>query len=210
MIALKVFGIVCLVFFCFAIPVTLTVDALQKPKPTRIGKDGKRELKINRISYWDYLIIFLPACLLLIGLLSNDREEKLTSLMMLGGGYAYMLVSPYNNRIDIPWIRKTVLITSIILAITGYLLSLTNYNYELHIGLNTSITLFYPLITYIYLVVMRNLIKLFTNTYPITVDKHFNVGHFSRRYNRRATYLDLLWTMWNMIGFPILVGTILR
>ena len=202
MTALKTLGIICIIMACFAGAITVIVDVFQKPKPTKTDKYGKRELKINRISYWEYLLIILPVSLLLIGLLTNDREEKITSFTILGIGFAYLLLSPYNNRIDIPWVNRTVLITCLTLAITSYLLSLTSYNYKLQSGYNSLTTLLLPLGTYVYLFSARQFIKLATTTYPLTLDKYFRVGHFSNRYNRKATYWDLTWTLWNIGGFP--------
>lgn len=202
MTALKTLGILCIILVCFGGAITVIVDVFQKPKPTKIGKDGKRELKINRINYWEYLIIILPIALLLIGLLTNNREEKITSFSILGLGFAYLLLSPYNNRIDIPWVNRTVLITCMTLALVSYLLSLTDYNYKLNSGFSSLTTLLLPLATYIYLLIARQLIKLSTNTYPLTLDKYFRVGHYSSRYNRKATYWDLIWTLWNIFAFP--------
>ena len=209
MTALKVFGIICIILVCFSGAITVIVDVFQKPKLTKIDTDGKRELKINRINYWEYLIIIIPVCLLLIGLLTTDREGKLTSLTILGICFAYLLLSPYNNRIDIPWVNKTILITCLTLAIIAYLLSLTNYNYKFQSGLSCLTTLLFPFATYIYLIVARQIIKLSTDTYPLTLDKHFRVGHFSNRHNRKATYWDLTWTLWNIGGFPATIIYIL-
>lgn len=202
MAALKIIGLFCIILVCFGGAITVIVDVFQKPKPTQINKDAKRELKINRISYWEYLLIVLPVFLLLIGLLTNDREQKISSFTILGLGFAYLLLSPYNNRIDIPWVKRTVIITCLTLAIISYLLSLTDYNFKLNSGYNSLTTLLLPLATYIYLFTARQLIKLSTNTYPLTLDKYFRVGHFSSRYNRKATYWDLTWTLWNIFGFP--------
>jgi len=209
MTALKTLGIICIILVCFAGAITVIVDVFQKPKPTNIDKDGKRELKINRISYWEYLIIILPVALLLIGLLTTDREGKLTSFTILGICFAYLLLSPYNNRIDIPWVNKTILITCLTLAIISYVLSLTNYNYRFQSGLSSLTTLLFPLATYIYLIVARQIIKNSTDTYPLTLDKYFRVGHFSNRHNRKATYWDLAWTLWNIGGFPATIIYIL-
>lgn len=209
MTALKTLGLLCIILACFGGAITVIVDVYQKAKPTKIDKDGKRELKINRISYWEYLVIILPISLLLIGLLTNNREEKLTSFTILGLGFAYLLLSPYNNRIDIPWVKRTVLITGLTLAIISYLLSLTNYNFRFQSGLSSLTTLLFPLATYIYLIVARQIIKFTTDTYPLTLDKYFRVGHFSIRYNRKATYWDLLWTLWNIGGFPATIIYIL-
>lgn len=209
MIALKALGLISIILVCFGGAITLIVDVFQKPKPTNIGKDGKRELKINRINYWEYLIIILPVSLLLIGLLTNDREERLTSLTILGLGFSYLLLSPYNNRIDVPWVNKTVLITCLTLATVSYLLSMTNYNYKFQSGLSVLTTLLFPIMTYTYLIAARQIIKLTTNTYPLTLDRYFRVGHFSNRLNRKATYWDFTWTLWNIGGFPATVIYIL-
>ena len=209
MTALKTLGIICIVLVCFGGAITVIVDVFQKPKPTKINTDGKRELKINRINYWEYLVIILPACLLLIGLLTTDREAKLTSLTILGVGFSFLLLSSYNNRIDIPWVNQTFLFTCLTLAITSYLLSSTSYNYRFQSGLSCLTTLLFPLATYIYLILSRQIIKLSTDTYPLTLDKHFRVGHFSNRQNRKATYWDLTWTLWNIGGFPATIIYIL-
>lgn len=209
MTALKTLGILCIILVCFGGAITVIVDVFQKPKPTKIDKDGKRELKINRINYWEYLIIILPVSLLLIGLFTNDREEKLTSYTILGLGYAYLLLSPYNNRIDVPWVKRTVLITCVTLAIVSGLLSKTYYNFNFQSGLSALTVLWFPLMTSIYLITARQIIKLITKTYPLTLDRYFRVGHFSNRLNRKATYWDLTWTLWNIAGFPATIIYIL-
>ena len=209
MIALKTLGIICIILVCFSGAITMIVGEFQKTKPTKIDQDGKRELKINRINYWDYLIIILPVSLLLIGLLTNDREEKMASFTILGLGFAYLLLSPYNNRIDIPWVNRTVIIICLTLAIISYLLSLTDYNFKLSSGYSSLTTLLLPLATYIYLFTARLLVKIITNTYPLTLDKYFRVGHYSSRYNRKATYWDLTWTLWNIAGYPATIIYIL-
>lgn len=205
MIALKILGITCLFLACFGPAMTVVVEVFRGSKPTKIRKNGKRALKINRISYWEYLIILLPVSLLLIGLLTNDREEKLTSLAILGIGFACLLLSSYNNRIDIPWVNRTILISALLLAIISCLLSFTNYNYQFQSGLSCLTILFFPIVTYIYLLTARGIIKLISNTYPLTLDKYFRVGHFSNRYGRKATYWDLVWTLWNIVGFPVAI-----
>lgn len=209
MTALKTLGILCIILVCFGAAITVIVDVFQKPKPTKIDKDGKRELKINRSNYWEYLIIILPASLLLIGLLTNDREEKLTSYTILGLGYAYLLLSPYNNRIDVPWVKRTVLITCVTLALVSAVLSKTYYDYNFQSGLSALTVLWFPLITSIYLIAARQIIKLTTKTYPLTLDRYYRVGNFSNRLNRKATYWDLTWTLWNIAGFPATIIYIL-
>ena len=209
MTALKTLGIICIILLCFGGAIAVIVEAFQKTKPTKIDKDGKRELKINRINYWEYLIIILPVTLLLIGLLTDDREEKLLSFTILGFGFAYLLLSPYNNRIHITWVNRTVMISCLILALTSFLLSLTNFNYKFQSGFSVLTTLFFPLMTYTYILTARQIIKLTTNTYPLTLDRDFRVGHFSKRLNRKATYWDLTWTIWNICGFPATIIYIL-
>lgn len=209
MTALKTLGILCIILVCFGGAITVIVDVFQKPKPTKIDKDGKRELKINRINYWEYLIIILPIALLLIGLLTNDREEKITSFTILGIGFAYLLLSPYNNRIDIPWVNRTVAATCLILAIISGLLTMTNYDFKFHSGLSVLTVLLFPLVTYVYLHLARQIIKRITKTYPLTLHRDFIVGSFSDRYKRRATYWDLTWTLWNIFGFPATIIYIL-
>jgi hypothetical protein len=208
MIALKTLGILCIILICFGPGMSLIADVFQKNK-SRLDKKRKRGLKINHVSYWEYLIIILPVSLLLIGLFTSDREEKLVSLTILGIGYSFLLLSSYNNRITIPWVHKTILITCLILAIISYLLSLVNYNYQFQSGLNSLTLLFFPLVTYIYLLIARRIIKLITNTFPLTLDKYFRIGHFSNRYNRKATYWDLIWTLWNITCFPAIIIYIL-
>ena len=209
MIALKTLGIFCIFLVCFGGAITVIVDVFQKPKPTKIGKDGKRELKINRINYWEYLIIILPIALSLIGLLTNNREEKLISFTILGLGYTYLLLSPYNNRIDVPWVKRTVLITGVTLAILSGLLSKTNYDFSFQSGLSVLLVLLFPLMTIIYLLSARQIIRLITKTYPLTLDRYFRVGQYSNRLNRKATYWDLTWTLWNIAGFPATIIYIL-
>ncbi|MBK8586686.1 MAG: hypothetical protein IPN88_15170 [Bacteroidetes bacterium] len=114
---------------------------MQKPKPT-VDKDGKRELKINRISYWDYLILIVPAILLIIGLLSKNQQERNTSFIILGVGYMFLVLSPYNRRIDIPKINWFLFATCLTLALIGYLLGQNLNDIILHKASYT--TLYFP------------------------------------------------------------------
>ncbi len=204
MTALTTLGVVCLWLLCLAPTIGLTVDLYQKPRRTRVGKNGKRELKINRISYWDYLIIVLPACLLLIAFLCSHFEEKATRLKILGIGYMFLILSPYNRRIDIPKINWFISTTCLILALIACLLA-TGTELSNSIYWKSAKTLFFPAIAYAYLMLSRQLIKLLLYTYPITLDRYFRIGQFYNRYNRKANIWDLVWTMINMGGFPLML-----
>lgn len=179
----------------------------QKPKPTSIGKDGKQAFKTNRINPWEYLIIILPGALLLIGLFANDREEKLTSFAILGLVLACLILSPYNNRFSIPWVYKTVFVMSLTPALIAYLLSKTDYNYELQLGVSALTIMSLPILLYTYIIAARLIIKRATKTYPLTLgeDPHSGRESFSKRLNRKANYWDSIWTIWNIIGIPAII-----
>ena len=199
MTALMILGVVCLGLLCLAPTIGLTVDLYQKPRPTKVLKTGRRELKINRVTYWDYLIIVLPAWLLAIAFLSNDQTEKAASLKILGIGYMVFVLSPYNRRIDIPMLNRIVAVTCIILAAISVALWRTE-------GISViNQTLLFPLMAYTYLMFAREVVKLLFATYPLTLDRHFRVGHFSSRYNRRATIWDLVWTLFNLMAIPLII-----
>jgi hypothetical protein len=205
MTALTTLGILCIILVCFGPVTALIVDIYRKPKPTKIDRDGKRELKINRISFWDYLILIIPACLLLIGLLSNGQQERATSFMILGIGYMMLILSSYNRRIDIPKINWFLFSTCLTLVFVSYLLRQSDTNYSFASGTNSLTILYFPAAAYIFLQASRHLIKLTTNTYPVTLDKYYRVGHFHTRYNRKTTYWDLAWTLITMFGFPMAI-----
>jgi hypothetical protein len=208
MTALTTLGVLCLGLLCLAPSIGLTVDLYQKPRPTKILKNGKRELKINRVTYWDYLIILLPVCLLGIAFLSPDLKEKAASLKILGIGYMVLVLSPYNRRIDIPKVNLLVAVTCVILALIAYALTRSEVSSDYHLYVNSE-TLFFPALAYTYLMLARQLINHFFSTYPLTLDKSFRIGHFSYRYNRRANILDLIWTLFNIIVVPFMIYSII-
>jgi len=203
MVALKTLGIFCIILACIGPVLVSVVEEIQKPMPSRLNKKSKRELKINQISYWEYLIIILPLSLLLIGLLSNDEEEKITSLAILGICYPLLLLSSYNNRIGIRWVNNTVLITCLTLAIVSFLLPIISPSLIYQSFPTWLNILWLPMITYVYLKTIREIINVITNTYPLTLDKEFRVGNFSYRYNRKANYWDLTWTLWNILVYMV-------
>ncbi|MFC5192690.1 hypothetical protein ACFPIK_13010 [Algoriphagus aquatilis] len=205
MTALTTLGILCIILVCFGPATDLIVDIYRNPKPTQIDKDGKRELKINRINFWDYLILIIPAFLLLMGLLSNAQKERATSFAILGIGYMMLILSSYNRRIEIPKINWFLFTTCLTLIVVSYLLGQSNVNYSFPSGTNSLTLLYFPAAAYIFLQASRHIIKLTTNTYPVTLDKHYRVGHYHIRYNRKTTYWDLAWTLLSMIGFPGLI-----
>ena len=188
---------------CFGPVTDLIVDLYKKPKSTEIDKNGKRRLKINRISFWDYLILIVPACLLLIGLLSKDQHERSTSFTILGIGYMFLVLSPYNRRIDIPEINWFLFGTCITLAIVGYSLG-QNLN-DIIFQSRSYTTLYFPALAYAFLQVSRQVIKIFTGTYPITLDRYYGVGAFHSRYNRKTNFWDLAWSLISIIAFPALI-----
>lgn len=205
MIALKALGIFCLFFIFMIAPIDLVILALKKEKPTKLNKIGKRESKIDRISWLEYFIIILPLCLLLIGLLTNNSKEKLTSFTILGVGYTGLLLSPYNNRLGIPWVNRTVFISCSTIALVSYWLSFTDYDFILNSNHHYLAIMLLPLATYIYLFIARQILKFTIKVYPLTLDRYFRVGHFSSRESRKATYWDLIWTLLNLICIPILL-----
>jgi hypothetical protein len=202
MTALTTLVILCIILVCFGPAMDLLVGNFRRSNPSKINKDGKRELKINRISFWDYLILIIPGCLLLIGLLSNRPNEKANSFALLGIGYMMLILSPYNRRIDIPKINWFLFSTCLTLAIVSYLLEKTKSNYSFTSGTNSLTILYFPAAAYIFLQTSRLLIHLTTGTFPITLDKNNPVGHFYARYDRKTTYWDLVWTIISLFGFP--------
>ncbi|MCA2774323.1 MAG: hypothetical protein IM574_06615 [Cytophagales bacterium] len=205
MTALTTLGILCIILVCFGPATDLIVDIYRKPKPTQIDKDGKRELKINRISYWDYLILILPAILLLIGLISKNQQERTTSFTILGIGYMFLVLSPYNRRIDISKINWFLFSTCLTLALIGYLLGQNLNDFILQSESRSYTTLYFPALAYIFLQASRQVIKLFTGTYPVTLDKYYRVGTFHSRYNRKTNYWDMIWSLISAFGFPTLM-----
>lgn len=202
---LTTLGILCIILVCFGPTTALIVDIYKKTKPTTISQDGKREMKINRISYWDYLILILPTFLLLIGLLSTNQQERITSFKILGVGYMFLILSPYNRRIDIPKINWFLFSSCLTLAIVGYLLRQNFDGFILQSESRSYKTLYFPALAYIYLQASRQIIMLFTGTYPVTLDKYYGVGTFHSRYNRKTNSWDLVWSLISVFAFPILL-----
>ncbi len=205
MTALTALGILCIILVCFGPVTTLIVDFYKKPNLSTFKNVGKSERKISRISYWDYLILISPTILLLIGLLSKNQQERATSFTILGIGYMFLVLSPYNRRIDIPKINWFLFLTCLTLALLGYLLG-QNLNDFLFQSQNRSFTtLYFPAIAYVFLQVSRKLIKLLTGTYPITLDKHYRVGRFHSLYNRKTNFWDLIWSLISAFAFPTFI-----
>jgi len=205
MTALKIVGILCILLVCFGPVTTIIIDIYKKPNPTKLDKNGKRELKINRISYWDYLVLILPATLLLIGLFSKNEQESTNSFTILGIGYMFLVLSPYNRRIDIPKINWFLFLTCLTLALFGYFLRQNLNDLTLYSENQSYTTLYFSALAYIFLQVSRQVIKLFTGTYPVTLDKSYGVGTFHSRYNRKTNYWDMIWSIISLFVFPILI-----
>lgn len=174
-------------------------------KPTKLDRNNKRELKINRINFWDYLVIICPLVLLLIALLSSDSSEKISSFMLLGIGLAFLFLTSYNNRMYIPQINRMALSISLLIGIVALVLFIANVKCEMESGFNSITVLFFPIITYCYLFISVKLIRYITKTYPVTVDKTFPMGSFSYRFGRKTNFWDLVWSLWNMFVIPLLV-----
>ena len=210
MTGLTLLGVFCILLACFGGVLTLVTEHFKKPSPTKIGTNGKRELKLNRISLWDYLILILPASLLLIGLLSSNSEERLLSLNFLWIGYSLLIVSSYNRRIDIPKINWFLCATCIVIAAVGFFLGRNFKTQILPADSYIHISLYYPLFVYCFIHLFRQIIKFITGTYPITLDKYYRVGAYHYRYNRRANYWDLAWSLIStflFLGLLIFLGT---
>ncbi len=195
MTGLTLLGVFCILLVCFGGVLTLVTEHFKKPSPTKLDKYGKRELKINRISYWDYLILILPAALILIGLFSTNSEERTLSLNMLWIGYSMLIISSYNRRIDIPKINFFLFTTCIVIAAVGFYLNGNLNSENSEVDRNVNILLSYPLFVLCMIHLLTRLIKLFSGTYPITLDKYYRVGTYNYRYNRRANYWDLAWSL---------------
>ena len=161
-------------------------------------------MKINRITYWDYLILILPLSLLLIGLFSKNMSERNTSFMILGIGFMMFTLST-NNRIDIPKINWFILTISSITTITYFVFkvnSTTNIPTEIVKGINS---LIYPIFAYIFIHSTRQLIKWLTGNFPITMMKYDKVGQYNFRFQRKTTYWDLIWSMASLFIFPSII-----
>jgi hypothetical protein len=199
---LETFGLVCLILVCFGLPAQLIIDAYKKPQ--KIKKGEKRELAINKTSYWDYLIVVLPVWLLLINLFSVDYSDRRLSMIVLGVGYSGLILSSYNRRIDILKINLALFIISAVISIAAIpIMFFANPNVTY---IKEMSFLYAPLTTYCYLMGGRYVIKQITGTYPITLDKYYRVGFFNTRYNRNTNYWDFIWTMFNIfIYFGILI-----
>lgn len=205
MIALTMLGVICLILFCMAIPLTLIVDVYIENKFPKVGRDGKRELKINRIYFWDYLILIIPTCLILIGLFTNNPEERATSFWILGFGYMLLILSSYNRRIEIPKINWSLFTVCLTCLITGYFLQ--NFSNEFNHTLNESNLkpLYFPAIAFVYIHASRVVIKKFTNTFPISLDRNLKLGFYYSRYLRKTNVGDLIWSLINLTVIPILI-----
>ena len=204
MTALTILGILCLILLCFGPAIELLHFTSSKLRPTQIDKNGKRELKINRIVFWDYLILIFPLLLLLIGLFSNNLNERNTSLMLLGIGYMIFILSS-NNRIDIPKINWFIFVICIIVTVTYLLFKQPSITYKPTNTLKGIDTLIFPTIAYVFLHTARQLIRLLTGVFPITMMKYDKVGQFNFRFQRKTTYWDLAWSMVSLALIPMLI-----
>ena len=195
MTPLRALGIVCLILFCFGPVVMLIADIYTKRRPTKIRNGNKVDLKTNRIAYWNYLVLIISAYLLLIILLSDDKAEIETGLLLLGIGYTLLIISSYNRRVDIPKINLFLLSTCVVMAVAGSIFNYRNEHYLNDFHTEYHYLLFSPVCVYIFLLTGRHIIKRLTGTFPITLDKGLRVGTFYYRYQRPATYWDLAWSL---------------
>lgn len=205
MAALNILGLVCLLLFCFLAPITLIINTLKDDGTLRRRVQTTGEAHKSHVHWGDYLLIGLLIALLLIGVFTNDREERLISYSLLGLGYAYFLLVGYSNRLDIRWVNRAVCLSTLTIASASGLLSLTNDNFQTDSGDNVLIALLLPLTMYAYISAARSTIKRYFNTYPLTLDRYFGVGDYHVRYNRNATRWDMLWTIWNSLCVPLVV-----
>ena len=168
-----------------------------KPDAAPVDDEAHLELENNRVYVWEYFILLLPVVLISIGLLSNDHAEKQLSFIILSVGLSFLLISSYNNRFDITGVNRIVIAVCVMCALTSVYLSRINYNAQLVSGSSLLLLVWLPLAIYFYLRTVREIIFEVTGTFPLTLDREFPVGHFSERYNRKANYWDLIWTIWN-------------
>ncbi len=204
MTALTTLGIIVLIIVCFGPAIDLINVTSGKQTPSKIDKNGKRELKINRIIFLDYLILILPLGLLLIGLFSKNLSERNMSFMILGIGFMIFTLSS-NNRIDIPKINLFILTICTITTIT-YLVFKSNPTTNIPTGIVRGInSLIYPIIAYIFIHSTRQIIKWLTGNFPITMMKYDKVGQFNFRFQRKTTYWDLIWSITSLFIFPLLI-----
>lgn len=200
MSALTILGYCCLILFFTAIPVSIIVGALKdNPDAAPVDDEAHRELENNRVYIWEYFILILPVVFISFGLLSNDHSEKQEILVLLGIGLSGLLFSSYNNRFDIAGVNRIVIAVCIMCALTSVYLSRLNFNDQLASGKSVLVLLWFPLAIYIYLRIVREIIYEVTGSFPLTLGRNLPIGHFSERYNRKANYWDLLWTLWNFV-----------
>lgn len=199
--ALNALGIVCIALICFGLPAELIMNTYRKPK--KLKKGEKRILAINKISRWDYLIIIIPVWLVLIIFFGSDYGERTMSMFILGLGYGGLIFSPYNRRIDIPAINLFVTAVCLLMLVSGVIIQFN----VIELSKAREVRLLYaPPAAYVYLKLSRYVIKQITGTYPITMFRGDPVGEFNERYNRKTTYWDLAWSLFNiLLWLPILI-----
>lgn len=198
MTALEILGLITIILVCMSLPVTLIIDVYNE-NPKR-NKHGKILPKPN-VPVYEYVIVFYPCYLAAIILFANEYNEKLLSLIILGIGYAVLILFAYGMRIAIPKVSLLLLLSSLIIAFTGVYTKSRGITFYLYAQKDLTMAFYFPLITYIYLIVSRRIIFQLTNTYPILTSRYTPVGYFYRRYKRRVNYWDGLWTFFNAILF---------
>ncbi|MGC4058632.1 MAG: hypothetical protein QM743_11010 [Chitinophagaceae bacterium] len=113
-----------------------------------------------------------------------------------------LILSAYNRRIEIPKINRFLLVTCVTLMLVACFPGSANYNCSHPSSDNGVKALFFPALAYAFLQLSRLLVKMLTNTYPITIDRYERPGSFSSRYSRKITYWDALWTFVSLFVFP--------
>lgn len=193
MIFLKILALLVIIGFCMYMPIVLVVGTSRKKKPLSLLKNGKRELAVNQMFYIDYLTVLIPLYLLCVGLFSGDFEERNMALAIAGAGYTVLVLSPYNRRIDILKINFSLAVTSAVMALTSFYLLRGDNLSEKETRIDFGLCM--PALAYIFVMSGRLVVRQFTDTYPITIDKNMRVGSFYERYNRRVTWWDFAWSM---------------
>ncbi|GAB3932601.1 hypothetical protein [Mucilaginibacter myungsuensis] len=186
-----------------ALPIELIIDDYRK-KGTRKLKNGKRESKSLRVTFWDAFIVIVPVTLLLIGIFTNNIEEQHLSFNILSIGLSMLICTQYFNRITITKINIALSCICALLAISAYLLEFGFAHVRLLYGNREVRHLYVPMIVYVYIWTAMLIIKLITGVYPIFTSHRYRHEIYAI-YNRKATLWDSLWTILNVAPIPLVL-----
>jgi hypothetical protein len=148
----------------------------------------------HKPSLIEYAILFIGSWMYLTGLFASDLEGRKTAFGLLGTFATLANLTSYNRNIHLH--KRHLLLTgsSLILSITGYLLlrRQDSFAIEANVSLRLLLT---PIIANLFLVLGRELVRFFSGSYPITLDKTLMVKEYFQPYNRKAHWGDALWSI---------------